>query len=92
MLFTAQIYAWLEACRKIWEIALTNEIFVTCYTKPLLAEIYGVVELHRLIFLEFAFGMEDGVLQQDRWVSVLLRFLTCPVLWHGAVPLAVLWL
>lgn len=72
------------------EVALTNEAVVACHVEPLLAGVYGVVELQGLARLEFALGMEDGVLRLDLFVVVLLGFVMLPLLRLGAVPLIAL--
>lgn len=88
--------AWLAArgpdvAREMREVALTNEAVVACHVEPLLAGVYCVVELQGLARLEFAFGMEDGVLCLDLFVVVLLRFVMLPLLRLGApIPLIAL--
>lgn len=79
-----------DVARDVREVTLTNEAVVACHVEPLLAGVDGVVELQGLARLEFAFGMEDGVLRLDLFVVVFLGFVMLPLLRLGAVPLIAL--
>jgi hypothetical protein len=72
---------------------LTNKAVVACHVKPLLPGVYGVVELHRLVCLEFALRVEHSILRQNLFVAVFVRFIMFPLLGFGsAIPIAALWL
>lgn len=71
------------------EAALTSEAVVARHIEPLLAGSYGIAELQGLTCLEFAFGMENGILCLKLFIGVLFGFVMLPLLRLRAVPVTV---